>query len=71
MISAKPVPDNIIWESNFGYAVNVPFVDLGDPYWWEDRPEVVASIKRLRRKLGIKINDFPNGVPPRPDETWT
>ncbi len=58
------LPSTVILDDESGYAVNVPLIHQGYPYWWEDNPEAVARIMTRRRELGIEVDDFPNGSLP-------
>lgn len=58
------LPDEVIIDPLTNMAINVPAVQQGPPYWWENAP-VYDRIKRLRKEAGIEVNDFPDGKPVR------
>lgn len=43
------------WEC--GYSINIPVEMQGYPGWWNDEPEIIARILKLRKERGIQIND--------------
>ena len=63
------IPDEVILDLASGLAVNIPAINQGDPFWWEDQPDVLDRIMKTRERLGIVIEDFPDGRPIRQEET--
>jgi hypothetical protein len=61
-------PDKVIIDWPTGYAVNLPVYVQDYPGWWNDRPDIYARIKQLRKDMGISVVDFPNGKS-QPDGT--
>lgn len=55
------VPDEVILDES-GYSVNIAVSLQGYPGWWNDDPETYARIKATRERLGITIDDFPDGA---------
>jgi hypothetical protein len=61
------IPDGVINDES-GYAVNVPAIVQGYPYWWELEPKAWFRILDVRRELGITVDDQIAQLPPNPDQ---
>lgn len=78
MMIEKPfddeTPETVIMDPVSGFALNIPVSMVGWPNWWNERPDIYARIRQLRKDMGIEIVDFPNGVsqppPPKEKEVW-
>lgn len=64
------LPDKVIIDDQSGYAVNVPFIHQGYVGWWDDDPETTQRILDTRKRLGITVEDFPDGKPADQDAVY-
>jgi DNA topoisomerase I len=51
------LPEEVIWDLESGYAINVPLGYQDYPGWQLDNPDVIERIGILRTQMGILIRD--------------
>ena len=44
-------PETVYWDEVTGYAINLPFVLQGPPFWWKTDPQAATRLERLRAEM--------------------